>query len=630
MKPLVILFVLMVNLSVCTGQTDNVQMIQAQIPRITDSLKYVDALNRLAMLYYERNLDSTFNYTTRAREIANRLDYTKGKADALNNLGIVFDLKGDLQLALRYYNESYNYYKAIADSSNIIQTSMNIAMVYTELDKKQKSMDIYKDIFSSGKSLKNDSIMSLVIYNYMLQYPEALNKDSISAYIDKAKSIALKYKDTRVLLAINQLIGVNAIKNKEREKGIAILQKTLEETLKENNFYLSMDMLVSLGDLFVGTDSAKAIAYYKQGLKIAELKAFHVYAKIFVKKLHDFYTVENKNTEAFYYSEQLVKLFEIQEAVNNKSGVDYMEYALKDQQLELARTQSKYQFGFLILALLLCVMTIVIIIILWRNWKNTQKTAEALRLQFKHSEATMETMDIMNKNYALLIKVVAHDLLNPIGAISAMTGLIPKGSISADVQEYIDLIQSSSKNCLELINELMKTDFDQQQNLTKTVLDIGQLLRQCGMLLAFRARDKRQELVLHNHVEVSISGDEEKILRVINNLIVNAIKFSQPDTVIYINCEQLEQEIRIDIQDNGVGIPVGLQDKIFDPFTSSKRKGTQGEQPFGLGLYISKQIIEAHHGRIWFESEAGKGSTFYLSLPIAPQPRDYTENFQIA
>ena len=616
MKRILILFLFILKFSFCTGQTDNIQTIEARLPHIKDSLRYVDALNRLAILYYEKNLDTTFGYTTKAREIANRLEYTKGKADALNNLGIVFDLRGDLQLALRYYNESYNHYKMIRDSSNIIQTNMNIAMVYTALGKKQKSKAMYKDIFSQRGSLKNDSIMSLVIYNYLLQHPEAVQKDAIPGYINSAKSIAIKYKDTRMQLAIDQLIALNLISNNERQKGVAMLENTVKTTMRENNFNLGVDMLMTLGNLFISSDSSKAVGYYKRALNIARVKGYSVSAKTIVNKLYDFYKAKNNEDEAFYYSEQLVDLFKIQEIVGNKSGIDYIEYALTDQQLDLARTRSKYQSSFLALAVVVCIMTIIIIIILWRNWKQTQKTAEALRLQFEHSEATMETMDVINKNYALLIKVVAHDLRNPIGAISAITGLIPKESLTDDTVEYIDLIQSSSKNCLELINELMKTDFNQQQNLDKDEINVADIVHQSVMLLSFRAKDKKQELLLNNNIQVSIIGDAEKILRVISNLIVNAMKFSQPDSIIYINCIQLEKEIRIDVKDNGMGIPLNLQDKIFDPFTSSKRKGTNGEQPFGLGLFISKQIIEAHHGKIWFESEVGKGSTFYFCLPI--------------
>jgi len=74
--------------------------------------------------------------------------------------------------------------------------------------------------------------------------------------------------------------------------------------------------------------------------------------------------------------------------------------------------------------------------------------------------------------------------------------------------------------------------------------------------------------------------------------------------------------VRISVKDHGIGIPPEMKDKIFDMFTEAKRSGTAGEQSFGLGLAISKQIVEAHGGRIWFESRQGKGTTFFIDLPI--------------
>jgi signal transduction histidine kinase len=71
----------------------------------------------------------------------------------------------------------------------------------------------------------------------------------------------------------------------------------------------------------------------------------------------------------------------------------------------------------------------------------------------------------------------------------------------------------------------------------------------------------------------------------------------------------------ITVEDEGIGIPDNLKDKIFDMFSEAKRKGTAGEQPFGLGLAISKQIVEAHGGNIWFESREKGGTAFYVKLP---------------
>jgi len=600
------------------GQIEDIRKIQKQLPFIKDSLRYADALNRLAILSYERNVDSTFFYTEKARSISDRADYSKGKADAANNLGIFYDMKGNLQLALRYYNDAYNRYNTIRDTGNMVQATMNIAMVYQEIGKDKKGIASFKSAIALGKRLSRDSIMSLVYFNYLMLYPSSIKSDSIPVYISRAKEIAKKYNDKRVLLAIQQLTADTYIKDNQREKGIAMLKQAADDALKNNLYFLSLDIFIDLGDQYMSTDSAKAVDYFKQALEITKQKEYRVYTETLSRKLYNFYTLKKDVPKAFYYSRQLIDLHSEQEKVDNNSGIDYIAYALKDQQLESTKLRFEYEFWFLLLAVLAFLSTITILIALWRNWKRLKKTTDALRIQFKQSESIMEALDSMNKNYARLIKIVAHDLRNPISAINSISLMLePEKQLPAEIEELMSLIQVSSKNSLDLINELLETDFDPQQTLTTEEINVDELLKQCTMLLSFRANEKAQQLILTSNSNVKIWGDREKLWRVINNLIVNAIKFSPEGSVINLDSYVVGKDLVIAIKDNGMGIPNEIKNSIFDPFTAARRPGTQGEQPFGLGLYISKQIIEAHHGTIRLESDPGKGTTFYVQLPLA-------------
>jgi signal transduction histidine kinase len=105
------------------------------------------------------------------------------------------------------------------------------------------------------------------------------------------------------------------------------------------------------------------------------------------------------------------------------------------------------------------------------------------------------------------------------------------------------------------------------------------------------------------------------IWRVVSNLISNAIKFSPVGETIHLKCINESSHIQIAVADHGIGIPDEMKDKVFNMFTDAKRAGTIGEKSFGLGLSICKQIIEKHHGKIWFESKPGNGTTFYIRLP---------------
>jgi signal transduction histidine kinase len=192
-------------------------------------------------------------------------------------------------------------------------------------------------------------------------------------------------------------------------------------------------------------------------------------------------------------------------------------------------------------------------------------------------------------------------------------------TVSDKEKDWIRLIDTSGKRCLQLITELLDTDFDvREQTLQKASVDVNALLQQTVQLLAYRANEKQQRLIATDAKLPDIQADKEKLARVLDNLVVNAIKFSPQNATIELHAEMKPKELVISVHDTGVGIPPDMATLLFEPFVNSvRRKGTAGEQSFGLGLYICRQIVEAHNGRIWFESQPGKGSIFFIALPLS-------------
>jgi signal transduction histidine kinase len=216
-----------------------------------------------------------------------------------------------------------------------------------------------------------------------------------------------------------------------------------------------------------------------------------------------------------------------------------------------------------------------------------------------------------------ILQVVAHDLRSPIGGIKMMSGLI-LGKDENKQAELLGYIRNGATNCLDLVNELLKENFDGDSVLVnKTVFDLKQLVAECAQLMQFNADEKAQVIntMLPNKKRL-ILADAGKIGRVLNNLIGNAIKFSCKGDEILISLSEKGQYYRITIQDHGIGIPVVEQHRVFDAFTLSRRPGTEGERSFGFGLSISKQIVEAHGGTIGFVSQEGRGSEFFIDLPM--------------
>jgi signal transduction histidine kinase len=611
------LFLLILAVHTAFGQIDKIRELEKSLPTIEDSLQYVDAINKISLLYYEQNVDSTFYYSLRAREISQRMQYAKGIADATNNLGIVFDIKGNVQLALRYYNDAYNQYRAAGDSSNMAQTLMNIASVYHLSGKDDKALANFDQALLLGNRIAHDSITALVIYNYILMYPEKFSDKEKEQYIERAGNIARKYKDMVIQLALQQVKANKLIADGQRVKGIEMLETTLASALDMQLNYLSMDLLIELGTIYLTQEPEKGLGLYTKALEISEEKGYRLYAIDICKKLYDYHAQKGENTAAFVYTRKLVRLYEQQAAIDNSSGIDYIEYALKDEQLKSEKAKSAYNSDLLWLAVAVCFLTMLSIIILFRNWTTSRKTNDVLKMQFRQLESTSEALEQTNHDYARLIKVVAHDLRNPIGAINSLSSLLLEDDVSPDERkEFVQLINESSNNCINLITDLLETNFNlKESELQKEQINLPPFLLQTVKLLIFRAKEKGQELVLKEPVNKSVFADRTKILRVMNNLIINAIKFTPLGGMIEISTQRSPEGIVILVKDNGIGISKEARTKIFDPFTSSKREGTSGEQPFGLGLFIAKQIVDAHHGRIWFDSEPGKGTTFFVLLP---------------
>jgi signal transduction histidine kinase len=117
-----------------------------------------------------------------------------------------------------------------------------------------------------------------------------------------------------------------------------------------------------------------------------------------------------------------------------------------------------------------------------------------------------------------------------------------------------------------------------------------------------------------------INVDRSKILQVLDNLISNAIKFSFPESTIRIQTTHDDEFVHVAVIDKGQGIPENECHKLFEPFSKTSVRSTAGESSTGLGLAICRKIIEAHGGTIHVDSEVGKGSTFYFTLPLySPQ-----------
>jgi signal transduction histidine kinase len=620
-KTVSFLVLLLLAVSVCFGQLKEVEKLKKDLPLIHDSIRYVNAINRLGLLMYEQNIDSAFYYAKKARDISERLNYKPGKADALNTIGIVYDLKGNLQLSLRYYNEAFNLYKELKDTSNVVQGLMNIGLVFNENKEDKKAIDFFKRAINLGKTLRRDSIMSLVLCNYLLIYPDQPPKDSVGIYLDKARQVATKFKDKRSMLEADQVQGLLYLQNKEREKGVAMLQQAVNSGLAMELYYLSLDMLINLGDLYLDNDTAKAITYYKQGLFLAEKSGYHLYEKIFGKKLNDIYIAQNNLRQVQHYSEKLLRLYEDEEKFANTSGFDYIDYALKDQELEAVTIRSQNRQVLTTVLGVLFVITAITVLIFYRLYDLKKKHGKTLEELNRAVRQRNEKLEIDHEFNNRLVSILAHDFRQPIGALKTLaTVLKDADSFTRDeLMELVDTMEHSSNISLDIFENILQWIKQQLSGFDyKAVpLPLKELIDEAIQPFSLMAEDHALTFVNTVDPAIIIHADKELVQFIHRNFIHNAIKFSPNNSTITISAIYGNSDVTVCVQDEGKGISPDKLQLLFN-FKANMQYSNEKEKGAGVALMICKDFTEKMNGRIWVENNEVKGAAFCYSLPNIP------------
>lgn len=221
-----------------------------------------------------------------------------------------------------------------------------------------------------------------------------------------------------------------------------------------------------------------------------------------------------------------------------------------------------------------------------------------------------------------LLGMAAHDLRSPLGVIQNYSDFLEAdaGPLLNDEQRaFISTIKRTSGFMLGLVDDLLDVTSIEAGRLTlnRQPFDLGRLLADNVTVNRTLATRKNIRLELAPAVPLLLVAlDANRINQVLNNLIGNAIKFSNPGSRVSVTAAVAGDAVIISIADQGIGLSASDLPDLFEPFARVTVRGTAGEKSTGLGLAIARSIIEAHGGRIWVESELGKGATFFVSLPV--------------
>ncbi len=324
---------------------------------------------------------------------------------------------------------------------------------------------------------------------------------------------------------------------------------------------------------------------------------------------------------AFEHLKKFQTLFDSLERAGSELRYTDMEEAFRKTEneylLSIMNRDQQIKKVYLTIILLLFFSAGLVILLVNKNLKKTKQFNMKVSKQNLEMQDTLTALEQSQAENTRMMHMVAHDLRSPISSMTMLAELlIESNTVSEEEKTMLEHIKASGHNSLNLVSDILG-GVNEGEQMRKEAVDLQQLLQYCVDLMQHKAEEKQQKLILKSQ-PVSLKVSREKMWRVISNLIGNAIKFSPKgeEIIIKLLVQKEEGVVRVSVSDQGIGIPEEIKEHVFEMFSGGKRTGTAGEQPHGMGLAISKQIVQAHGGQIWFESNGDRGTVFFVEIPM--------------
>ncbi len=600
--------------------------------------------------YYDKDYSKSLIYCDSMlyvmKDLADNKKYTKSYVNALLN-------KGDVLVAQKRLTEAFEYYYKAKQIGETTHDTAFLADYYNQLGMICYRQEKYAEAARYFKSatqlrlvcgLQDFGAFSFIqenLDNTALSYDRAGNYDSADVYFRKAlnyiKANEARFQDAanykRYIIAAKGIIYGNQSFMYLKKGDTASVEPLLLESIRINNqpgfanddaYYTQL----RLANLYINTnrmsEAFRILTSIKSALDTIALPDRELRLR-WLKAEQTWFEKTHQPDKAYAFLKEYTY---IKDSLDNRNRTMHeadisreFDNVARQQEIISLKNDDRLKTILLVIASLFLASVITIAFLIWRTWLRSKQNLQLVGIQNDRLTNALRNLESRDQENAALLKVIIHDLKNPVGNIGAIAGLLLDGEQFDPVQRkaMYQMIANAGNQAFEIINQLLENkNKGQLAGLKSELTDLPLLLMECIDLLQFKAQQKRQRIKVGRIPAGLAYLDRDKIWQLFTNLIDNAIKFSGEKSVISISATRTDNTFTIMIKDKGIGIPPELKEKIFEMHTSAGRPGTAGEQSFGLGLSISRKIAEMHNGQLWFESIPGKETTFYVALPCEP------------
>jgi signal transduction histidine kinase len=651
------------------GFSQKIDSLEAELKKeLTDSAR-VRTLISLSRLYRFSDFQRSKDYANEALSIADKTNLGRTRIIAFENIGNLAALSGDYSTALRYDNQALQQSLINNDSTSIAVHFNNIANDYYDLGEYDEAYKYFTNSYRVASARKDSLRMAIALHNVGRVFKELGQHERALEHLMLAKKMSQDIGDDEGIPYANDEIGDVRLRQHQYDSALMFLFKSLNVAREQHINELEPRTLNKIATIFVRTgEYNKALAYYdttyrlhektnnRFGIAEVELGRAGVYAD--QKKYDQALELVNRSLAIARESnarnleitcfQRLSQIYELKG--DFKKSLDYfkqfklVEDSLfsQDMQEELFRDQMKFETedkDSQIAALnraqdikddqlkrqefirnILVVVMALSVILLATVYRSGQRRRQINALLLQHQadmEKRSEELERLNQVKDKFFSIISHDLRSPINALAGLLDLLDKGAVKPEeLPNHVRELKTRFNHTRTLLNNLLDWTLLQMDklNLQPSKIDLKKIVDE-NIQLVGSVQSKKITLTNNLPQLCFAYADSNTTNLVFRNLLTNAIKFTNDGGTVIISAEPRSTEWLITVRDNGIGMGEDVLKMLFDKTAPYTTRGTANEKGTGLGLILCKEFVEKNGGKIWVESELGKGSTFHFTLP---------------